>query len=68
MVDRIIDGLMVGIIMPVTKTVSVGGEVGKQMCVSYFLELCELGVMNVGGAGMVTVVGQFYVIVHRDAL
>ena len=63
-----IDRIIVGGIMPVTKTVSVGGEVGKQLGVSYFLERRELGVINIGGAGTITVDGQCYEIGHRDAL
>ena len=55
-----IDRIIVGGIMPVTKTVSVGGEVGKQLGVSYFLERRELGVINIGGAGTITVDGQCY--------
>lgn len=50
MVYSHIDRIIVGGIMPVTKTVSVGGEVGKQLGVSYFLERRELGVINIGGA------------------
>ena len=63
-----IDRIIVGGIMPVTKTVSVGGEVGKQLGVSYFLERRELGVINIGGPGTITVDGQCYEIGHRDAL
>ena len=55
MVYSHIDRIIVGGIMPVTKTVSVGGEVGKQLGVSYFLERRELGVINIGGAGTITV-------------
>lgn len=51
MVYSHIDRIIVGGIMPITKTVSVGGEVGKQLGVSYFLERRELGVINIGGAG-----------------
>ncbi len=58
MVYSHIDRIIVGGIMPVTKTVSVGGEVGKQLGVSYFLERRELGVINIGGAGTITVDGQ----------
>ena len=36
MVYSHIDRIIVGGIMPVAKTVSVGGEVGKQLGVSYF--------------------------------
>ena len=43
MVYSHIDRIIVGGIMPITKTVSVGGEVGKQLGVSYFLERRELG-------------------------
>ncbi|CSK72854.1 5-keto-4-deoxyuronate isomerase [Shigella sonnei] len=48
MVYSHIDRIIVGGIMPITKTVSVGGEVGKQLGVSYFLERRELGVINIG--------------------
>jgi hypothetical protein len=49
MVYSHIDRIIVGGIKPVAKTVSVGGEVGKQLGVSYFLERRELGVINIGG-------------------
>ena len=68
MVYSHIDRIIVGGIMPVAKTVSVGGEVGKQLGVSYFLERRELGVINIGGQGTITVDGQCYEIGHRDAL
>ncbi len=63
-----IDRIIVGGVMPVTRSVSVGGEVGKQLGVSYFLERRELGVINIGGAGTITVDGTSYEIGHRDAL
>ena len=47
MVYSHIDRIIVGGIMPVTKTVSVGGEVGKQLGVSYFLERRELSILAV---------------------
>jgi 4-deoxy-L-threo-5-hexosulose-uronate ketol-isomerase len=68
MVYSHIDRIIVGGIMPVTKSVSVGGEVGKQLGVSYFLERRELGVINIGGPGTITVDGQCYEIGHREAL
>lgn len=63
-----IDRIIVGGVMPVTQTLSVGGEVGKQLGVSYFLERRELGVINIGGPGTITVDGTCYEIGHRDAL
>ena len=68
MVYSHIDRIVVGGIMPVTKTVSVGGEVGKQLGVNYFLERRELGVINIGGPGTITVDGRCYEIGHREAL
>ncbi|HAT1574030.1 TPA: 5-dehydro-4-deoxy-D-glucuronate isomerase [Raoultella ornithinolytica] len=63
-----IDRIIVGGVMPVTRAVSVGAEVGKQLGVSYFLERRELGVINIGGAGTIIVDGTCYEIGHRDAL
>lgn len=63
-----IDRIIVGGIMPVTRPVRIGEEVGKQLGVSYFLERRELGVINIGGPGTITVDGTCYEIGHRDAL
>ncbi|HHL2560966.1 TPA: 5-dehydro-4-deoxy-D-glucuronate isomerase [Yersinia enterocolitica] len=63
-----IDRIMVGGILPVDKTVSIGDEVGKQLGVSYFLERRELGVINIGGPGLITVDGQVYEIGNEEAL
>ncbi len=68
MVYSHIDRIIVGGVMPVQRGVSVGGEVGKQLGVSYFLERRELGVINIGGPGCITVDGQCYEIGHREAL
>jgi 4-deoxy-L-threo-5-hexosulose-uronate ketol-isomerase len=63
-----IDRIIVGGVMPVNRTVSVGGEVGKQLGVSYFLERRELGVINIGGTGTITVDGTCFEIGHRHGL
>ncbi|MDR0805509.1 MAG: 5-dehydro-4-deoxy-D-glucuronate isomerase [Enterobacteriaceae bacterium] len=63
-----IDRIIVGGIMPVKKTVTIGAEVGKQLGVSYFLERRELGMINIGGAGVVTVDGQRYDVGNKEAL
>ncbi|CNK55916.1 5-dehydro-4-deoxy-D-glucuronate isomerase [Yersinia enterocolitica] len=63
-----IDRIIVGGILPVEKTVSIGDEVGKQLGVSYFLERRELGVINIGGPGLITIDGQVYEIGNEEAL
>ena len=63
-----IDRIIVGGILPVEKTVSIGDEVGKQLGVSYFLERRELGVINIGGPGLITVDGRVYEIGNQEAL
>ena len=68
MVYSHIDRIIVGGVMPVEKTVTIGTEVGKQLGVSYFLERRELGVINIGGPGTITVDGECYEIGHREAL
>ena len=68
MVYSHIDRIIVGGIMPVAQTVSVGGEVGKQLGVSYFLERRELGLINIGGPGVVVVDGIPFEIGNAEAL
>ena len=68
MVYSHIDRIIVGGVMPVSKTVAVGGEVGKQLGVSYFLERRELGIINIGGPGTITVDGQCYEIGHLSLI
>ncbi|MDN0108414.1 5-dehydro-4-deoxy-D-glucuronate isomerase [Yersinia rochesterensis] len=63
-----IDRIIVGGILPVEKTVSIGDEVGKQLGASYFLERRELGVINIGGPGLISVDGQVYEIGNEEAL
>lgn len=68
MVYSHIDRIIVGGIMPVSHSVEIGGEVGKQLGVSRLLDRRELGVINIGGAGAIIVDGQRHDIGHRDAL
>ena len=63
-----IDRIIVGGILPVEKTVSIGDEVGKQLGVRYLLERRELGVINIGGPGLISVDGQVYEIGNEEAL
>lgn len=62
------DRIIIGGIMPVTQSVTIGSEVGKQLGVSYFLERRELGVINVGGPGVIDVDGTQWEIGNQEAL
>lgn len=62
------DRIIVGDVMAFTKTVAVGGEVGKQLGATYFLERRELEIFNIGGARTITVISQCYEIGHLEVL
>ena len=61
-IDRIITGSAV----PVKGTL--GLTAGEELRAQYFLERRELGVINIGGEGTVTVDGTVYTLRHRDGL
>ncbi|MCO7261808.1 5-dehydro-4-deoxy-D-glucuronate isomerase [Dickeya zeae] len=63
-----IDRIIVGGVMPVHQAVTIGEDVGKQLGVSYFLERRELGAINIGGNGVVSVDGERYEIGHEEAI
>ncbi|MEQ4509846.1 5-dehydro-4-deoxy-D-glucuronate isomerase [Dickeya zeae] len=63
-----IDRIIVGGVMPVHQVVTIGEDVGKQLGVSYFLERRELGAINIGGNGVVSVDGERYEIGHEEAI
>ena len=63
-----IDRIIVGGVMPVSQNVVLSPALGKQVGVSYLLERRELGLINVGGPGVVTVSGQAYEIGNQEAL
>ncbi|WP_312182904.1 5-dehydro-4-deoxy-D-glucuronate isomerase [Pantoea sp. CTOTU46764] len=63
-----IDRIIIGGVMPVQKSVTIGHEVGKQLGVSYFLERRELGVINIGGPGFIDVDGKTWEIGNQEAL
>ncbi len=60
------DRLIFGGVVPVTKTVEL--ETIDTQKSEYFLERRELGVINTGGDGIVTVDGEKYLLHFKDAL
>lgn len=60
------DRFITGGILPVTKAVKL--EAPDQLKAVYFLERRELGIINVGGAGTVTVDGEAFEIGYKEAL
>lgn len=60
------DRIVAGGIMPVDKALKLEG--GKQFGSEYFLERRELGVINVGGKGKITLDGKEYILNPRDGI
>ncbi|MEM1502581.1 5-dehydro-4-deoxy-D-glucuronate isomerase [Domibacillus sp. 8LH] len=61
-----VDRIIYGGAMPVWKALTM--EAGKELAAEYFLERREMGVINVGGDGKVTLDGKEYEINSRDGL
>lgn len=61
-----VDRIIAGGIMPVKTEVVIGTT--KELGVEYFLERREMGVINVGGPGVVTLDGQSYPLNNKDGL
>jgi 4-deoxy-L-threo-5-hexosulose-uronate ketol-isomerase len=61
-----VDRIIAGGAMPVNGTLTL--EAGKEMGVEYFLERREMGIINVGGKGTVTLDGTVYNLDKRDGL
>ena len=61
-----IDRIITGGAMPVSETLhlTAGGELRAE----YFLERREMGVINIGGEGIVTVDGREYQVASRDGM
>lgn len=66
MVYSHIDRIIVAGIVPTDKPLKLEG--GKALGSDYFLERRELGIINIGGAGVVTLDGEKYELDSRDGL
>lgn len=61
-----IDRIIVGGACPVTNTLKLEGS--KELGSDYFLERRELGIINVGGAGIISLDGNEYELGFKDAI
>ena len=60
------DRIIAGGVMPVSKTLKL--ETSDELRAAYFLERRELGIINIGGAGKVTLDGKVYDVKTKDGL
>lgn len=60
------DRIIAGGAMPVKEALSLGSA--KELATEYFLERREMGIINVGGKGTVTLDGKEYVLNYKDGL
>ena len=66
MVYSHIDRIITAGFMPVTKELKL--EAGKELAADYFLQRREMGCINIGGAGVITVDGVDYDLNPRDGI
>lgn len=66
MVYSHIDRIITAGFMPVTKELKL--EAGKELAAEYFLQRREMGCINIGGKGTITVDGTEYVMNPRDGI
>lgn len=60
------DRIIAGGCMPVEKKVTLG--LTKELGTDFFLERREMGIINIGGNGSITLDGKKYLMVHKDGL
>ncbi|MBR6896794.1 MAG: 5-dehydro-4-deoxy-D-glucuronate isomerase [Lachnospiraceae bacterium] len=61
-----IDRIITGAATPVTKVLRL--EAGEELRAEYFLQRRELGIINIGGDGVITVDGKEYKVISRDGM
>lgn len=66
MVYSHIDRIITGAAMPVKKALPLAA--GEELRAEYFLQRREMGIINIGGEGKVTVDGTVYTLRHRDGI
>ena len=66
MVYSHIDRIITGAAMPVNKALTLAA--GEELRAEHFLQRREMGIINIGGEGKVTVDGTVYTLRHRDGI
>ena len=61
-----IDRIITGAAMPVKETLTL--TAGEELRAEYFLQRREMGVINIGGAGKITVDGKVYEVAYKEAM
>ena len=61
-----IDRIITGSATPVTKSLVL--TAGDELRAEYFLQRREMGVINIGGNGTITIDGKTYKVAHREAM
>lgn len=61
-----IDRIITGAAMPVNETLTL--TAGEELRAEYFLQRREMGVINIGGTGRITVDGKVYEVANREAM
>ncbi|EET58690.1 4-deoxy-L-threo-5-hexosulose-uronate ketol-isomerase [Marvinbryantia formatexigens DSM 14469] len=61
-----IDRIITGGVMPVEQTLEL--KAGEELRAEYFLQRREMGVINIGGAGEITIDGKVYEVAHKEAM
>lgn len=61
-----IDRIITGSATPVSKELVL--KAGDELRAEYFLQRRELGVINIGGAGVITIDGKTYTVAHREGM
>ncbi len=61
-----IDRIITGGVMPVHKKIVL--EAGVELRADYFLQRREMGIINIGGNGTITVDGKVYNILHKEGM
>lgn len=61
-----IDRIITGAATPVSKTLEL--TAGDELRAEYFLQRREMGVINVGGAGVITIDGKQYELAYKDGM